>query len=361
MTTSDVIIEVAGSDRRLVTPPLRVVESSPPPFVPHRLLAGFHRQTIAASLLRIAREPQSVIREVRVNENNSLRTRCTWHEPDRVEQGRPVMVLLHGMGGSAGSPYMRGTASKAFDAGFDVVRINQRGADGTAALADRPYNAALVGDVAAVFDALAAEGRGPFALVGFSLGGNCALRFAGLEGEALRDRGVVAVAAVSPSVDLPTCGDAIDNDPRVQVYKKRFVRELVALAEEFHVAGKGHGRAGDLRGITSLRDFDDLWTAPLHGFGGADEYYERTSALPVLENIAVPTLVMHARDDHLVPGNTLEELELPSYSPVRRIITDSGGHCAYIARRGASEDGVGDSDRMWAEHRVIRFAVRALI
>lgn len=334
--------------------------SGPPTFEPHPLLAGFHRQTLASALLRGGRAPSAVTREVMVDEANRLRLRCSWHAPDRVEAGRPVLVLLHGLGGSADSPYMRVTARKAFAEGFDVVRVNQRGADDTADLVQASYHAALTDDVLAVLDDLAAEGRGPFALGGFSLGGNCALRLAGLQGGGLASRGVQAVVAISPSVDLPSCSEALDGDPRCRIYRDRFVQELGAVAARFAALGKGTHLYPLLHGVRSLRDFDDRWTARLHGFPDVDAYYERMSALPVLGRIAVPTLLIHARDDHLVPSAALEATRLPAGSPLRVVLTDSGGHCGFWARRRVREDGVRDADRAWAENRMLRFMARRL-
>jgi hypothetical protein len=336
------------------------VTGSLPAFAPHPLLPGFHRQTLAAALLRVVRGPPSLARVVAVNDANSLRLRCSWHAPDRVEAGRPVLVMVHGLGGSADSPYMKGAAAKAFAAGLDVVRVNQRGADDSIDLVDRTYHSGLYQDVLAVVDALRAEGRGPFVLAGWSLGGNCVLRLAGMLGEALVDRAVRAVVAVSPSLDLPSCGQALDTDPRCRLYRDHFVKELLEQARACDAAGKGHGLMPGLSGVRTLRDFDDRWTARLHGFDGVDDYYQRASALPVLDQIAVPTLVVHARDDHLVPCAALESATLPPGSPVQVVLTEGGGHCGFLGRGRPIEDGVRDSGWAWAEHRVVRFAVRRL-
>jgi hypothetical protein len=336
------------------------VTGSLPAFVPHPLLPGFHRQTLAAALLRAVRGPPSVARVVAVDDANRLRLRCSWHAPDQVETGRPVLVMVHGLGGSADSPYMKGAGAKAYAAGLDVVRVNQRGADDSIELVERTYHSGLYQDVLAVVDALRAEGRGPFVLAGWSLGGNCVLRLAGVLGEALIHRDVRGVAAVSPSLHLPSCAEALDTDPRCRLYRDHFVRELMEQAAVCDAAGKGHGLMPGLSGVSSLRDFDDRWTARLHGFDGADDYYQRASALPVLDQVAVPTLLIHARDDHLVPCGALESTTLPPGSPVRVVLTDGGGHCGYLGRGRPFEDGVRDTDRAWAEHRVVRFAVRRL-
>ena len=331
---------------------------APPPFVPHPLLRGFHRQTLVAALLRGERwrpQPPSEPLVVTVDVETRLLLRASW----QARADAPVCVLVHGLGGSADSAYMLGTARKAYAAGFHVVRMNLRGAGEGATLAARPYHSGITGDMAAVLAFLASRRRGPCVVAGFSLGGNVVLRLAGLEGAAFASR-VVALAAVSPAVDLSACADALDGDPAARLYRDAFVRELLAMARGFAERGTGRRELAALGRPRTLRAFDHGWTAPIHGFASAEDYYRQASALSLLPRIAVPTLVIQAADDRLVPAAPLATLALPDTSPLQRMVVEHGGHCAFIAAHRSLQAGRPDVDRMWAENRVVRFLADAV-
>lgn len=315
----------------------------PGPFRPAPLLGGFHRQTLAGSLLR-AERPRSrpTVRErlVRV----SAETRVLALESGAARRQAPTLVTVHGMSGSARSTYMQAVQRKAHRLGWRVLLLNLRGALGTEHLSVTGYHGGLTDDLAALLDDL--DGAGPRLLLGFSLGGNVVLRLAA---EAAGRWPLAGVAAVSPAVDLARCARALDGERRLAVYRDHF---LVDLADHVRRRAAVHGGRVVTAGLDEVRTltaFDDRFTAREHGFAGVDDYYARASAAPLLGRIDVPTLVVHARDDHLVPAEGLTTSPAMDNPRVTVELTDRGGHCAFLSRRGA-----------WAEDRCLAF-LRTLV
>ena len=173
--------------------------------------------------------------------------------------------------------------------------------------------------------------HGPVVAVGVSLGGNALLRFAEEAGAAAGDR-VRAVAAVSAPLDLAAGGRAIGRGFGRQVYTRMFMRTMKkkALIKLAQHPGLFDGAA--MRRARDLRDFDDIFTGPLHGFAGADDYYARCSARPHLDRIRIPALVLNARNDPFLPASAL-----PRADEVGPCVTlwqpAHGGHVGFAAGR----------------------------
>ncbi|MFT7462278.1 MAG: putative alpha/beta-fold hydrolase [Pseudohongiellaceae bacterium] len=330
------------------------------PFEPYPGLAGFHRMTLAGSFLRLEafrRHPPEERREVPLPPDGATTVLCSWQR----ERAAPVLVLVHGMGGSARSVYLRGTARRAWAAGMHVLRLNLRGAAGVERLSRRGYHAGLVEDLRLTL-ATWVEGRGlgPVLLAGFSLGGNVVLRLAALDGP----RVAAGVAAVSPAVDLTGCSAAIDSDPGVRRYRDSFVSSLAASLRRRERLHPGSVDLATLGRVVTLRDFDAAFTARDYGFVDVDDYYQRASAGPLLADLALPTLVIHARDDRLVPAAGLLASGALSNPWVRLALSDHGGHCAFIGARVPAGQAEGSQrpgrkapmlPGFWAEQRLVAF------
>lgn len=270
---------------------------------------------------------------------------CHWQANRR---SRPTVLLLHGLEGSSEAHYVRGMADKAWKRGWNVVRLNQRNCGGTEHLTPRLYHSGLTTDPRVVLEQLAAEGLGPFAVAGYSLGGNLALKLAGEFGAA-RPTWLRAVAAVSPVLELETCVLAIERREN-RIYEWNFCR---GLQQRMRRKAKAWPGAFDLDGlwrIWSIRQFDERYTAPHHGFDGASDYYHRASAMRVADRIAVPALVITAADDPFVPPGPFAADALAGNPHVTTLVTPFGGHCGFVA-----EPGGGDDDGYWAERAVVEF------
>ena len=317
-------------------------------FSPRRWLRGGHRQTLAAALLpRRNLLPAPEKRLFEVEPGARVLTWCNW-QSDR--QSKLAVVIIHGLEGSSESQYVVGTANKAWAAGMSVVRMNVRNCGSSEALSPTLYHSGLSQDVGVVVRELISTDQLPrIALAGFSMGGNMALKLAGEWGSDA-PRELMAVAAICPGMDLAAAADAL-HLWRNRIYEWNFLHYLKrSLRRKARLFPERYDVAC-LRGVRSVRDFDDAVTAPHWGFAGADDYYARASASPVVEHIAVPTLVIHAQDDPFVPITPSTRARLLANRNVRLIETRHGGHCGFLAEPHGY-------DGRWAERQIIEFLER---
>ena len=321
------------------------------PSVYRPLFAGGHRQTLYAwaRRRRFPRLPEPVPRYFDVASDARVLAHCHWQD-DR--QHHPAIMLLHGLEGSSRAHYMCGMSDKAWAAGWNVVRLNQRNCGNTEHLSRGLYHSGLTHDPLFVLRELIDRDRIPLIIVaGYSLGGNLTLKLAGELGDAAPP-GLAAVCAVSPTLDLARCVDALERPANI-VYQWNFVRNLRARMRRKAAAFPGQFSLEPLRRVRTVRGFDEAYTAPHHGFRDAADYYHRASALRVIDRIRVPTLIMTAADDPFVPDAPFRAPELAGNPHIDVVITAHGGHCAYLAR----SDGY---DGYWAEREIMRFAQHAI-
>jgi len=302
----------------------------------------------------LERLPLAVERYFEVEPGIRLLAHCHW-QPEPAS--RPAIVIVHGLEGSSDSRYVLGTAEKAWVAGFNVVRMNQRNCGGTDALAPTLYNSGLSADYRAVVRELTAQdGLREVFLSGFSMGGNLVLKAAGELGAEPSSQGFgtafAGVAAVCPAMDLAACVDAI-HEPRNAFYERYFVRNLIKRYRRKVELFPQHFTLNGVESIRTIREFDDVITAPYCGYGNAVNYYDRASAKHVLRSIAVSALVITAQDDPLVPHASVRRAELLANSRITLLDPQHGGHCAFISRHG------GGDERFWAECRVVEFCRRS--
>ena len=275
---------------------------------------------------------------------------CHWQaEP----AARPTLLALHGLEGSSTAHYMAGLADKAWARGWNAVRLNQRNCGGTEHLSAGLYHSGLTADPRYVIEELVAVDRLPaIVVVGYSLGGNLTLKLAGEYG-ADGPRAFVAACAVSPTIDLARCVDALER-PANRLYEWNFVRNLKARMRRKARLFPGRFDLARLPSVKTVRQFDEYFTAPHHGFHGAADYYRRASSLRVVERIRVPTLILSAEDDPFVPPEQFDAPELRANPHVTVVVTPTGGHCGFVA---GSAQGY---DAYWAEETALRFAENAI-
>ena len=320
------------------------------PFTPRRWLRGGHVQTVASFLIpRRFHLPTPEERLIEVEPGVQVLCHCNW-QADRA--GALTIIIVHGLEGSSDSQYMRGVTEKALAAGMNVIRYNQRNCGGTDALAPVLYHSGLSNDVAAVaHEVIARDGVSRLALVGFSMGGNIVLKLAG-EWGAQAPPQFRAVAACCPAIDLAASADAL-HELANRIYETYFLwalhRRMLQKARLF----PDHFDVSRLRGIRSLREFDDKVTAYYCGFTGVDDYYDRASAAHVVEQIAVPALVLHAANDPFIRITAETRRKIASNRNITFIEAADGGHCAFVgAPDGRYDDGY------WAEHEIVNFLRR---
>jgi predicted alpha/beta-fold hydrolase len=269
---------------------------------------------------------------------------CYW-QADRVSP--LTVVVVHGLEGSSESKYMQGLAEKGRARGMNVVLMNQRTCGGTNHLAPTLYHSGRSGDVMAVARDLVERDRiSRLALCGYSMGGNLVLKAAGEWGRS-GPREFSAVAAVSPAVDLAASADAL-HLARNRLYEKYFLGKLKARMRAKARSFPARYDLARLKGLKSLRAFDDQVTAFYSGFDGAADYYARSSAANVIDRIRVPGFILSAANDPFIRilPETRRKIRLnPNLSFFE---TADGGHCAFLGQRN------GD-DGHFAERTVIDF------
>ena len=311
------------------------------------LFAGGHAQTLYAwaRRRRFPALPAPVARHFDVTPEVRVLAHCHWHEQPSTH---PTLMLLHGLEGSSQAHYMGGIANKAWAAGLNVVRLNQRNCGGTEHLSRGPYHSGLTQDPLFVMrELIERDGIRSIAIAGYSLGGNVSLKIAGELGEEAPSE-LTAVCAVSPTMDLARCVTALERRPNI-VYQWNFVRNLKARMRRKAAAFPGDFSLDALPRIWSLRHFDEAYTAPHHGFFDAGDYYHRASALRVIDRIRVPALMLTAEDDPFVPVAPFRDPAVTGNPHITVVVTPHGGHCAYLERPGSGYDGY------WAEREIVRF------
>jgi predicted alpha/beta-fold hydrolase len=318
-------------------------------FLPNRWLRGGHVQTIASFLLpRRIHLPTPEERMIEVAPGIHLRCLLHWQENRRDAL---TLIVVHGLEGSTDSQYMLGVARNGLARGMNVVLMNQRNCGGMDHLAPTLYNSSLSADVAVVArNVVEQDGVARFALIGFSMGGNLVLKLAGEWGSDAPPQ-FCAAAAVCPAMDLAASADAL-HEPANRIYEYYFLMQLFRRFRGKAKLFSGQFDAARLRGISTLRGFDDRITAYYCGFTGADDYYARAAASNVVDRIAAPTLIIHAANDPFIRmlPETMERIaENPNITYVE---TADGGHCAFIGERSGDADDHG----RWAEREVVEFA-----
>jgi len=287
-------------------------------------LANAHLHTIYGSLL--AGSPAVAYRRER------------WEAPDgdfvdvdHVDAlpDAPWVVLFHGLEGSSASPYARMLMHRVRARGWRGSVVNFRGCSGEPNRLPRAYHSGDWQEVDWILGRIASRANGaPVHAAGVSLGGNALLRWLGERGEGAR--GILArAAAVSAPLDLMAAGEALGRGFSL-LYAKHFLATMKRRATAKHARFPGSFDFERMRRSRTLREFDDVVTAPLHGFRDTDDYWTRASSKPLLRAIAVPTLVLNARDDPFLPPQAL-----PSSDEVSPAVTVEfpmrGGHVAFVS------------------------------
>jgi len=263
-----------------------------------------------------------------------------WRAPDddfvdvdhlAAAAGAPWLVLFHGLESSSTSRYALAFAHAAAARGWHFIVPHFRGCSGELNLAPRSYHSGDFAEIGWVLGRVRERAGAPVLAAGVSLGGNALLRWAEEAGDSAA-RTVRAVAAVSAPVDMVAAGAAIDRGLNWLIYARMFLRTMKPRALAKWQQYPGLFDRERLIAARTLYDFDDCFTAPLHGFASADDYWRRASSKPHLATIRVPALLLNARNDPLVPGASL-----PSPHEAGAHVTlwqpPDGGHVGFVAGR----------------------------
>lgn len=373
-----------GAERRAPSPsvaaPSVPLADPPRPFRPAPWLPGPHAQTIGGRWLRRggatsyererwttpdgdfldldvwtagpgARHPE---RAVAVGSGSGREAKsAVGADGRRGGASSPLVLVLHGLEGDARSACVVAACRRLAAEGLRPVALNFRCRSGEPNRARRFYHSGETGDLAFVLDRLARRSGGrPVGAVGYSLGGNVLLKYLGEQGSGARDR-LAAAVAVSVPYRLAAAARSLERGVG-RVYARCFLRSLRRSLREKSRATPHDYDLGDLGSVTTLREFDEAFTAPVHGYDGADDYYRRCSSARYLPDVRVPTLLLQSRDDPFLPPDALPEPEMERNPWLTPRITDRGGHGGFV--EGSAPWSAG----FWSEAEAARFLARAL-
>jgi predicted alpha/beta-fold hydrolase len=262
-----------------------------------------------------------------------------WQVQPHAGRQPPLLVLFHGLEGSSQSHYAQAFATEAAAHGWDYVVVHFRGCSGALNKAPRAYHSGDSEEIDWLLRNLAASsgGRSCVMAVGVSLGGNALMRWAGERGASVRSQlpSLRAVAAVSSPLDLAAAGRAIDRGVNRVLYARHFLATMKRKAQAKHAQFPGLFNLHRVTHALTLREFDDAFTAPLHGYSDVDDYWHRASAKPVLRQVAIPGLLVNACNDPFVPIHSLPHSDaLQPHLVVWRPL--QGGHVGFPHQSGRS-------------------------
>ena len=302
-----------------------------PPFKPAWWLPGPHLQTLWTSLCR--KPPQLQRRRERLWLADGDFLDLDWHGPHDAEAS--LVLVLHGLTGSSDSHYVLGLQQALATRGWASVALNWRGCSGEPNLLARGYHSGASDDLAETVRHLRAQRPlTPLYVVGYSLGGNVLLKYLGETGG---DSQIQGAAAVSVPFRLDQSADRLGLGFS-RIYQAHFMNQMVAYVKTKQRLFAHKGMAdrlatlenlGPLEGMRTFWDFDGRFTAPLHGFSDAQDYYKRSSSRYFLGRIATPTLIIQAADDPFVFRHSLPEpAELSPH--IEFELHTHGGHVGFI-------------------------------
>jgi predicted alpha/beta-fold hydrolase len=312
---------------------------------------GGHTQTLYAwaRRRRFPSLPSPDARYFDVAADARVLAHCHWQERP---QERPTLLLLHGLEGSSFAHYICGISDKAWAQGWNVVRLNQRNCGNTEHLSRGLYHSGLTTDPLFVLrELIEVDGLRAIAIAGYSLGGNLTLKLAGELADTPPPE-LRAVCAVSPTMDLAACVRALERRSNI-AYQFNFVRNLKARMRRKAAFFPDAFPLEPLRRVWTVRQFDETYTAPHHGFRDAADYYHRAAALRTIERVRVPALILTAEDDPFVPTGAFSDPAVLGNPHITALVTRHGGHCAFVEPPEPGYDGY------WAERQIVRFAAAA--
>lgn len=305
-------------------------------YCPPLLLRSGHWQTIYPTLLR--RVPAVAYRRERLTTPDGDFLDLDWSRCG----ARRLLLVCHGLESSSRAKYVRGMVRAANQAGWDAAALNLRGCSGEPNALPRSYHSGATEDLATVLAQIRPR-YGQVALVGFSLGGNLVLKLAAEAGPRWE---LCAAVGISVPCDLSAAARQLEA-PANRLYHWRFVRELKAKVLAKCRRFPDRLRPTDFRRVRTLREFDEAYTAPLHGFAGAEDYYRRSSCLPLLPHLEIPALLLNAADDPFLPAACYPWQAARSNPRLTLLVPRWGGHVGFVARD--------TQGRYWHEQAVLDY------
>lgn len=258
---------------------------------------------------------------------------------------QPIVLILHGLEGSAESPYARGMLQCVKQQGWRGVVMHFRGCSGEPNRLPRAYHSGETKDVAEVVGILRQrEPHTPIVAMGFSLGGNVLLKWLGETGE---ENPLLAAVAISVPFELAKSAARLQKGFS-RLYQRHFLKSLCEKMQRKPDLEKALPNFPGVAQLKNIYQFDDIITAPIHGFASAEDYYTKSSSRQYLKKITVPALLLHAKDDPFMTADVIPGAH--ELSPMVKLeVTERGGHVGFVGGH------LPWRPRYWLEERIPRF------
>ncbi|RUM69538.1 MAG: hydrolase [Sulfurovum sp.] len=317
-------------------------------FKPPFTLKNRHLQTLYAPLFRKQNTPTVEIERFNLLDGDFVE--AYWYKSKPIDT-RPIVTLFHGLAGSFASPYIQGVMKALDRKGFASVLMHFRGCSGKANLIPRSYHSGDTADAKAWIEYLSMNYKNSkLHAVGYSIGGNMLLK---LLGEEKGKTPLLSAVSVSAPMDLDITAKRIN-----QGFSKRYQKHLLDPLKEtllekyktFDMEKILNKSIDDVKNIKTIEEFDELYTAPINGFGTAKNYYKECSAKQFLKHIQIPTLIIHALDDPFMTPEILPtKEELSEY--ITMSISEHGGHVGFV-------NGTLLKPNYWLEEHIVKYLLK---
>ncbi len=289
-------------------------------YLPGRFLRNGHVNTFYAYLRRKDPYPHFTRQRIHTRDKDFI-------DIDWLQKGsKKLAVLCHGLEGSSESQYIRGTSDLLHNHGWDIAAMNYRGCSGENNLQLKTYHSGATDDLIDLLDTVA-NPYDEIVLVGFSLGGNLVLKYAGEKGDALHPK-ITHVVGVSVPCDLSE-GSVYLQQLQNYLYNRNFINSLVSKARQKHEQFPGSFDVKALDNIKDLKAYDDAFTAPINGFKDAEDYYTKCSSINYLDKIRRKSLIISALDDPFLPKASYPFELCKKLTDVHFLPTKFGGHVGF--------------------------------
>ncbi len=315
-------------------------------FKPSFGLKNRHVQTLYSSLLRKLPNIKMEIEKFNLEDGDFLE--CYWHNKPETNSSVPIVILFHGLAGSYKSPYIQGTMNELAKNGFASVLMHFRGCSGVENRLPRSYHSGESGDALEWINHVNSNfPNSKIFTIGYSLGGNMMLK---LLGELSNKSPITAAVSVSAPMQLDICASRMDIGFS-KLYQHILLKDLNAALtkkyDKFDMYSHLNIKKTEIKNLKTFWEFDGAYTAPIHGFESAQDYYTKCSSKQFLKEIKTPTLIIHSSDDPFMTTDILpNENEVSKYITLE--VSQYGGHVGFI-------EGTLFKPKFWLEKRVVNY------
>ena len=315
-------------------------------FKPSFVLKNRHIQTLYTSLFRKLPNINMEIEKFNLEDGDFLE--CYWHNKPKHNSNTPIVILFHGLAGSYKSSYIQGTMNKLSQNGFASVLMHFRGCSGIENELPRSYHSGETGDALSWINHITSNfPDSKIFTVGYSIGGNMMLKLLGELGDLSP---ITAAISVSAPMQLDTCANKMDRGFS-KFYQYILLKDLNAALErkydKFNMYSHLNMEKAEIKSLKTFWEFDGAYTAPIHGFNSAQDYYTKCSSKQFLKEVKTSTLIVHSSDD---PFMTTEIL--PTKDEISKHITlevsQHGGHVGFV-------EGTFFKPDYWLEKRIVSY------